>query len=197
MKFPQILLAASLAVTLVACGSNSPRPDSSSNTASAPPAANTATTAGATSSKGAIRVQLATPYDPDGMNDPAVQRECDIHIQLPGFIQSQAKAKGLNVELVPKVSSGDKGKNLVVSFVRTQSSGNAFTGHYKYTEIKAALFEDGKQVADLIAARRSGGGAFAGYKGSCSVMGRTVRTLGDDIAQWLANPVSGARAGNL
>lgn len=197
MKFPQILLAASLALTLAACGSNSPRPDSSSNTASATPAASTATTAGTTSSKGTIRVQLATPYAPDGMNDPAVQRECDIHIQLPGFIQSQAKTKGLNVELVPEVKSGDKGKNLLVSFVRTQSSGNAFTGHYKYTEIKAVLYEDGKQVADLIAARRSGGGAFGGYKGSCSVMGRTVRTLGDDVAQWLAHPVAGARAGNL
>ena len=198
MKFLQIFLTLLIAGSLVACGGSNTRPDSS-NTAPTATVASTSTVSAAanTASEGAIRVRLTTPFDPKGMNDPAVMNECNIHAQLPDFVRDQAKAKGIEVVLVPEVSAEDKGKNLVLSFMRTQSSGNAFTGHYKYTEIKAVLYEDGKQLADLTAGRRSGGGAFGGYKGSCSVMGRTVRTLGEDVAQWLVNPVAGARAGNL
>jgi hypothetical protein len=40
------------------------------------------------------------------------------------------------------------------------------------------------------------GGAFAGFKGSCSVLGRTVEALGEDIGGWLAAPRDGASLGD-
>ncbi len=41
------------------------------------------------------------------------------------------------------------------------------------------------------------GGLFAGFKGSCSVLGRTVKAIGKDIAEWLVNPVLDADLGDL
>jgi hypothetical protein len=41
------------------------------------------------------------------------------------------------------------------------------------------------------------GGAFGGFKGSCSVLGRTVKALGKDIAQWLVQPAKGSQLGDL
>jgi hypothetical protein len=43
----------------------------------------------------------------------------------------------------------------------------------------------------------SGLGMVAGYKGSCSVLGRTARALGEDIAKWLAAPSMDALLGDL
>ena len=41
------------------------------------------------------------------------------------------------------------------------------------------------------------GGAFAGYKGSCSVLGRTVKAMGKDVAQWLKAPTDEAALGDM
>jgi hypothetical protein len=40
-------------------------------------------------------------------------------------------------------------------------------------------------------------GAFAGFKGSCSVLGHTVKALGSDIADWLVKPSEDADLGDL
>jgi hypothetical protein len=40
-------------------------------------------------------------------------------------------------------------------------------------------------------------GAFAGFKDSCSVLGRTVKAIGSDIADWLLKPSEDADLGDL
>ena len=50
------------------------------------------------------------------------------------------------------------------------------------------------EIVNVIGA---GGGAFGGYKGTCSILGRCIKTLGSDIAKWLANPTMDAKLGNV
>lgn len=203
MKRMTILALTSAAWLITGCMSQNSKPQGETETTVAPtPApvsqpAPAAVAASTTISAKAIRVQQSTPYANNGTNDPAVMRECTINTQLPEFIREYAATKGLDVALIPEINAKAKGKNLVIDFTTTRSGGNAFIGHYKYTQIKAVLYENGKQIADLTAARRSGGGAFAGFKGSCSVMGRTVKALGNDVAVWLQNPMPGMRMGDI
>ena len=42
----------------------------------------------------------------------------------------------------------------------------------------------------------AGGGAFGGFKGTCSILGRCIKAIGADIAKWLANPTMDAMLGN-
>jgi hypothetical protein len=63
--------------------------------------------------------------------------------------------------------------------------------------IKGSLAEKGKVLGDFNARRYSGGGMFGEYKGTCSILGRCVKTLGKDVAEWLAHPVSQAALGDL
>lgn len=63
--------------------------------------------------------------------------------------------------------------------------------------MRGELYQDGQKVATVMARRVSRGGAFAGFKGSCAVLDRTVNAIGEDLAKWLANPVDGARLGDL
>ena len=202
MNRKNMIAVTAIAVLLSGCMTQSSKPEQessattpSSNQAAAEKSAPASTTQKVSSSS--IRVKQSTPYAQNGMNDTAVMRECEIDRQLPEFIRDYAGNHGIEIALSPNVEQAAPGKNLVISFEVTRSGGNAFIGHYKYTQIKAVLYENGKQLADLTAARRSGGGAFAGFKGSCSVMGRTVKALGSDVAYWLQNPQPGARLGDL
>jgi hypothetical protein len=77
------------------------------------------------------------------------------------------------------------------------SRGNAFTGHHKSTLVVGKLYQDGELIGSFTGRRDSMGGMFAGYKGSCSVLGRTVKALGKDIAEWLKAPTMDAQLGDL
>ncbi len=77
------------------------------------------------------------------------------------------------------------------------SMGNPFLGHHKFTRVDGTLYESGRAVASFKGRRNSMGGAFGGFKGPCSVLGRTVKVLGQDIATWLKRPVDGARLGDM
>ncbi len=63
-------------------------------------------------------------------------------------------------------------------------------------EVKGQLMENGQPVASFRAKRFSTGGAFAGFKGTCSIIGRCARAIAEDISIWLKNPVDGAEIGD-
>jgi hypothetical protein len=136
------------------------------------------------------------PYKKDANIALRIRQECNINQQLSEFIQSYGEDAGINVVRMPKINTKDKGKNLQIEIVNAVSRGNAFIGHRKFTSIKGSLYDDGKKVAGFSAARVSGGGFMGGFKGSCSVLGRTVKVLGKDIAFWLKNPIDGIHLGD-
>jgi hypothetical protein len=49
----------------------------------------------------------------------------------------------------------------------------------------------------VTARRVSRGGAFGGFKGSCDVLERVVTAIGNDLAEWLANPTDEAKLGDF
>ena len=51
--------------------------------------------------------------------------------------------------------------------------------------MRGRLLDDGKEGAQFSGSRSSMGGAFAGFKGSCSVLGRCLEALSKDMAVWL------------
>jgi hypothetical protein len=148
------------------------------------------------SSMDAIHVQALTPYKKGAPIAQNIKQECLINKQLPDFIASFAAVNGTEVSLDKNVTKATKGKALVVEIVEAVSSGNAFIGHRKYSKVEGTLYDNGTKKAGFKAARVSGGGFFGGWKGSCSVLGRTVKAIGKDISLWLENPVDGAYLGD-
>ena len=62
--------------------------------------------------------------------------------------------------------------------------------------MKGELYDRGKQIGSFRAKRFSGGGAFGAFKGTCAIIGRCTKTLGQDIATWLAAPTQNAELGD-
>lgn len=145
-----------------------------------------------------IKMARDIPYAEDADVQRKVREECvKIQGQLADYTQEFGRATGIDVKLSDSIATTDPGRVLHVEITEAISAGNPFIGHRKHTKVRGTLFEDGREVASFRGLRTSMGGAFGGYKGSCSVLGRTVKALGKDIALWLANPQDGAELGDL
>lgn len=150
----------------------------------------------ATQASAATRMLASAPYDTDHRIHAKILRECTtLGAKLSKFTKSFAKKNGITIDLVDDIGSTRKGRSLRVTIVDAVSRGNAFTGHSKYVRIEGSLWENGKLVGRFDGQRSSMGGFAAGYKGSCSVLGRCVKALGKDIANWLLDPSAARRIG--
>lgn len=140
-----------------------------------------------------VKVLRPVPYSSDSETSDVIRKECPLGEQLAAFIDDYAKG---SVRLVDGEMDRTIGRVLDIEIVEAVSMGNAFVGHQKYTKVRGALYDDGKQVAAFRARRNSMGGAFGGLKGNCSVLGRTVKAIAGDVANWLRSPVDGAALGD-
>lgn len=136
-------------------------------------------------------------YHPNARIQQNVRNECTaLGTKLASFTQKFAKSNGITVELVDTIDINANGDVLELYIDEAVSSGNAFIGHRKYVAVVGTLYRDGKKISTFQGGRNSMGGAFAGYKGSCSVLGRCTKALGKDVANWLKNPVDHATLGD-
>lgn len=126
-----------------------------------------------------------------------IKQECtELGAKISSFAVEFGKKSGVEIVLSDTVDTSAQGQVLEVYITDAVSRGNAWTGHRKYVSVSGSLFENGVKVASFTGGRFSGGGAFAGYKGSCSVLGRCSKAIGKDIANWLAEPEDGASLGD-
>jgi hypothetical protein len=144
-----------------------------------------------------VRIAHTTPYADEAEVSQKIRTECvKLPGQLPAYTAEFGREFGVEVDLVD-APAPSRGRVLELEIYEAVSMGNAFIGHQKFAKVRGTLFEDGQRVAAFRGMRNSMGGAFGGYKGSCSVLGRTMKALGKDIAQWLSNPRDGAELGDF
>jgi hypothetical protein len=126
----------------------------------------------------------------------AVKQQCNLDGKLAQFIEQYAADQYANII----TDTGRVPKNAQVLTVVIDEvvggGGGAWSGA-KAVKVKGTLTKNGKVIGDFIARRYSGGGFFGAYKGTCAIMGRCVKALGRDIAEWLQNPTQRAALGDL
>lgn len=144
-----------------------------------------------------IHVQDPVPFSESSIIADNIKAECRMGAQLATALGSNAPAHGNTIVFSAEPVNTAHGRALALELVEAQSAGNAFSGHFKSAAVRGVLYQDGQKVATVTARRTSRGGAFAGFKGSCDVLERTVNAIGSDLATWLANPVDGARLGDI
>lgn len=145
-----------------------------------------------------VSMARVVPYADEAEISSKVRSECtQLQEQLADYTREFGLEQGVTVQLRDEVSPEAPGRVLQLEIVEAVSMGNAFIGHQKYSRVHGTLFQDGQKLGSFKARRNSMGGAFAGYKGSCSVLGRTMKALGQDIAGWLKSPTDQARLGDL
>lgn len=144
-----------------------------------------------------ITVPRPVPFADGSIIAQKIKTECVIQTQLADYIAEYAREKSIDIKHASEVQSEASGQVLDIQIKDSVSDGNPFVGHRKSTTVVGTLYRDGEVIGNFTARRNSMGGAFAGYKGSCSVLGRTVKALGKDIAGWLVAPTRDAQLGDL
>jgi hypothetical protein len=143
-----------------------------------------------------IHIQASTPFAASAQVRDAVKQECQLDTKLPGFVQEFAQGNGIEVQLDSGTLDTKKGKALMMEITEVYAAGGGAWSGGKSMSIAGKLYENGKIVGDFTGRRVSGGGAFGGYKGTCSIIGRCSKALGKDVASWLANPTRNAHLGD-
>lgn len=140
-----------------------------------------------------IAPQIA--YTANSRVSAAIKQECTIPQALSENIIKKTAARGIDIRAKNNITPSDI--ELKIEILDAVSAGNAAIGHSKYMVIQGYLVKNNVRYSSFKAARHSGGGAFGAYRSSCSVLARITSALGDDVANWLLDPVDGARLGDV
>lgn len=115
-----------------------------------------------------------------------VRNQCQLEEKTMRFLK-EFNRSDYNM-VTEKPASGDYHVLSAEIIEVTGAGGGAWSGA-KSLKVKGTLKDSkGKVLGSFEAGRYSGGGAFAGYKGTCSIMGRCTKAIGKDIGLWLTNP---------
>ena len=122
---------------------------------------------------------------------PKVIAECDLQNKLPLWL----------AEFAPNTApgaGGGAGKVITMEITHVMGFGGGLYSGPKQIVVKGTLTEGG-QVKGSFEAKRTTvtGGAFGGYKGTCSLLHRTAKAVAKDVSEWLPSPTMDAKLGEL
>lgn len=124
-----------------------------------------------------------------------VRKECQLEEKTLQFIKEFNRSNYSNL-VTEKPASGDY-HVLTAEIIEVMGAGGGAWSGAKSLKVKGTLTDSqGKVLGSFEAGRYSGGGAFAGYKGTCSIMGRCTKAIGKDIGIWLSSPTMDAFLGD-
>jgi len=147
-----------------------------------------------TQATGVLNIPTPTFSASSGANDN-VKSECELPQKLSTFIKENATGS------FDEVKVGDAaigaGRTLKIEFTNVLGVGGGAWSGPKSVTIQGTLTEGDKVVGTFLGRRTSTGGAFGGFKGTCAIIGRCVKTLGSDVGKWLKNPSVDAKLGEM
>jgi len=124
-----------------------------------------------------------------------IKDECKLDRSIISYIKEAASKNGISVVVKNNIAPNEV--ELKVEITDAISAGNAFIGHRKFASIAGSLTKGGQSLGSFEAARRTGGGMFGGFKGSCAVLARAVKVLGQDTVRWMKKPSDKAMLGDV
>jgi len=128
-----------------------------------------------------IYIKPMIEYSPKSQVAKNIIKECTLPNALANSIVKYGQNSGVNVVFKNHIKKNEL--ELRVQTEEAVSAGNAFVGHNKFVVISGVLVKGKTKYYSFDAARLSGGGYFATYRSSCSVLGRIAKALGRDVSK--------------
>ena len=124
-------------------------------------------------------IKLLTPvtYAAESSVVPKVREACKLEERLASDVGGALAG----------TTDSTQGEVVRVSIVDVMGvGGGGWTGP-KAISLKVDLLKDGKVERSTHLTRTTTGGAFGGFKGTCSMLERDSSVLGKDVAKWVAS----------
>lgn len=149
----------------------------------------------APSGTGTLRIN-AIRFNQQAYIRDAVKKECNLDAKLLQYTEQFAANRYASI-MTDSSSAPSDAQILTIEIEQVQGGGGGAWSGGKMVLINGKLTQGGKLLGDFKGRRYSGGGMFGAYKGTCAILGRCVKALGKDIAEWLNNPKHQSVLGDL
>lgn len=143
----------------------------------------------------AIYVTNLIAFKKDAYIRKNIISECSLETKLPGFIKSFGDSGGVNIVLVDKLPLNPTKITLQIEIVDAQGGGGGAWSGAKFVRVEGKLKKGSKTLGSFRGQRTSSGGFMGGFKSTCAILGRCVKALGRDIANWTKTPGKNDRIG--
>jgi len=140
-----------------------------------------------------ITVAKSISFVADSGASQDVIDECEMQTRLPEYIKKEGKRK-VDVELSKEPLEDAEGKVLHLEITNVFAPGGGIYSGSKSVIAAGELKENGEVIASMTIRRHS---AMGMMPGTCSIMKRISKKMGEDIADWLAEPTMNAELGDL
>ena len=131
-----------------------------------------------------ITIAAKTSFSETSGASQKVKDECDIQGRMPKYIKSYAK-KHTDVVFTDESLDSVDGKVLHLEFEHVYAPGGGGYSGSKSVSVVGELKENGEVIASLTVDRAA---LFGMTPGTCSMLKRVAKKLGQDIGNWLEAP---------
>ena len=150
------------------------------------------TLAVAAHAEGEVTASKLTPFADDSGASDNVKRECKMEERLPKYVKSYAK-KHTTVSFTTDSLDDAEGRVLYMEFSHVHAPGGGGYSGAKSVEVEGELRENGEVIASFTVDRAA---LFGMAPGTCSMLKRATKKIGQDIAEWLKAPEMDAMLGD-
>jgi len=126
--------------------------------------------------------------------DEEVNAKCTIPKNLVAHVLKYSKKIGVKIVVKDDIRADEY--ELKLFLVEVVSQGNIIVGRNEHVVISASIVKGNDVIYSMGAARVTGGGAFGNFKSFCSVLDVATNKLGEDTANWVANPYKDVKLGD-
>lgn len=140
-----------------------------------------------------VTVAKSISFAADSGASQEVIDECEMQTRIPEYIKKEGKRK-VDVELSMEPLEAAEGRVLHLEITNVYAPGGGAYSGSKSVIITGELKENGEVIASMKGRRHSMMGMMPG---TCSIMKRISKKLGEDISDWLAEPTMNAELGDL
>lgn len=142
--------------------------------------------------KDVITISELTPFAEDSGATDAVKKECGFEERLPKYLKSEAK-KIADIVMTTEPLETVEGKVLYMETTHVFAPGGGGYSGAKNVEVEGELRENGEVIASFTVDRSA---LFGMTPGTCSMLKRVAKKIGEDVAEWLEAPEMDAMLGD-
>ena len=140
-----------------------------------------------------VMIAKSVPFAEDSGVTDSIRDECKFQTRLPEYIKKAAKRK-VDVKLSADPLDNAEGRVLHLETTHVYGAGGGAYSGSKSATVSGELRENGEVIGSIMARRRT---LIGMMPGTCSMFKRLAKKLGEDIADWLAEPTIDARVGDF
>jgi len=140
-----------------------------------------------------VTIAKSIAFAADSGASEDVIAECKMQTRLPEAIKKEGKRK-VDIEISKESLENAEGKVLHMEFTNVFAPGGGLYSGSKSVILAGELKENGETIGSMTLRRHSMLGMMPG---TCSIMKRIVKKMGEDVAVWLVEPGMDDELGDL